>query len=282
VAISTHVALVVFDEPRLKEGQYGSFYSMCISLPDGAPGTKYNEKYDRHEAWLSFDEDKDEFDYLMSLSKGDELQVIYDGKRSRYTAVVPADYHRASATTAPGSGHSGRGPAAEPIQQPVPTAPAGGRNRYAMSHVETLGLAQLAGQSADVILRVFEQVTADERALDMSGDERLRVAISAFIEARRQWPAAREEMVNLTLRRALADIDPDGLPDDLLNLIAAYVPFFEGDAERVRAVFNALGLTRKDIDPEDRETWLEVFRIAADYAAQQDVTPLKAGDEIPF
>lgn len=285
-------ATVVFDRPLEKSGPHGPFYSMCIALPDGAPGAEYNEKYQRNQAYISFDEGRDEAPYLLSLTRGDELQVLYDTRRKRYYAVVPDG---ASTTGSPaadpvsGPAVGGVGNAAQlsqtvPVGSTAQSPPASGGRSQFLKPLEVEGFTLLAEQSAGIILRLLETIAPEGQRLDLNKDEQLRVAITSFIEANRHWERARTEAVQKAIEAKVYAIDPEALPDSLLELVAEYVPYYGDNPANVGKALKELGLSRDELDPDNPDTWLQVFHIARLHAEQKERQGPAQTDEnnLPF
>lgn len=259
-------ARAVFDSPRFNpEGQYGPYYSMMIELPEGAPGAQYDQQYDRHYAYMSFDADYEGVDDLLALDRGDPLQVIWNGKKYKPTS--------SGVTTTSSSQPTSRAPGPAKSVEQMPR------------HLVQLGLKRLAMDTAELALAVYEEVSGDERASDLNADERLRVALSGVIQANRDASRELSAAVERARREVIESADPDNLPTSLLNAIASLLPDMYESGGEVAEYLKLLGFSSADIDPADKDNWYEMYEIAKSAPLEDEVEEEEAeedGGEVPF
>lgn len=262
----------VFGPPLYKpDGKYGPYYTMTIEIPPDAPGVMYDDKYDRYYAYMNIDGEDEAVDELNSLSRGDEIQVAWNG--SKYIPVSGSSSGGASTPT-PSQSSGSKKSAVEPTSR----------------HLIRLGLAQLGKETALVALDILDAVSADPRAEELSPDERLRLAITGLIQANRDANRELARAINLAEQSVIERVDVEGLPGSLLEAIASLLPDKYESAAEVAASLKELGLGSDDIDPENKETWLEMYRIAKSIPDAADTEPdadpeeeLEGdGEKIPF
>lgn len=273
-------ATTVFDEPYgPKESQYGPYYSVTLSVPENSPGSKYNQEYDRWEAWLNFDAEAQEtLDYFTGLERGSEVTVVWNGKK----------YHPVIDDPPP----SQNGGSSQPAQQATQTesstvgqtsesAPESEQDNQSQSSQSQSERAQPIGDKernyylinrgrevVDVLGSFVTMVRANETFSDLSPEEQNRMAITAHIESRKQFGRNPDLQVLDFLEEEVKNLDPEDLPGNLLDLIVHTITGYE-DENQVREVFRELDIKQNDIDPDDPSTWLQVYRIARRYATYE-------------
>ncbi len=267
-------AQTVFDEPYgPKESQYGPYYSVTLSVPEGSPGAKYNEDYDRWEAWLIFDAEAQEtFDYFMGLARGSEITVVWNGKK----------YHPVIDDPPP----SANGNDARPAQQETQTesstvgqtsessqtnnqATQDRTERQNISDKErNYYLINRGREVVDVLESFVLMVRANETFADLSPEEQNRMAITAHIESRKQFGRNPDLQILDFLEEEVKNLDPEDLPGNLLEFIVQTMTGYE-NTETVREVFRELDIKQNDIDPDDPSTWVQIYRIARRYATYE-------------
>ena len=258
--VQVYKARTVFDTPRYNpEGKYGPYYSMMIELPEGAPGTKYDEQYDRIYAYMSYDEDHDDAQELYDLGRGAEFTVVWTG--NKYQPALDGNVNGAASTPAKATTTK------QTRQQAIEPTP---------KHILDEAYRMLAWETCNRVLTVYEAVSEDERAGDMSPDEKLRVAITGTIQANREASRELSRVISLVEHETIHSVDRDELPNSLLEAIAHLLQDKYDSVAELSAKLKELGLSSADIDPDDESTWFELYEIAksvpTDEVEEQDNT----------
>ena len=268
--MESYKAQVVFDTPLYEpEGKYGPYYSMMIELPEGSPGTRYDEDRERTYAYLSFDEGAKEEPILKALGRGDELQVVWTGRSykpmlSGETTVSPKP---AAATSA-----------AAPPKSLEPTSPT----------LIKMGMERLAWKTVDAALSLYTKVSEDERAESLNSDEKLRITLSGVIQANRDSSRELAYAIEQVEHEYITGVDAGDLPGSLLQAIADLLPDKYEGVEQVGSKLKELGLSSADIDKDDPSTWVEMYQIAKSVPAHEaeaeevaDFEDEESDDELP-
>lgn len=267
-------AEVVFPEPKYwekdKQGNdlpYGPFYSICLSLPEGAPGTDHVEKWDRYQAYMSFNPDSQEAGYLLSLTTGDKLQVVWEqrGQKGKYKAVVPNEALQPKEEVNHGT----------PQKKSTPQAPASLQRESEESGLlgeeETEAMRMAVDEIVPVLAYAYEAVGGWDIFREAGAEVMQKFAVTAFLYAKDRYrkinPAlvTKESNGEKNSMEIIYGADPNKLPGSLLKAIAEASEFIFDDVQAMEEL-QIFGLSRDDIDPEDKETWWRLFTIAHTYA----------------
>lgn len=278
-------AEVVFPKPKYwekdKQGNdlpYGPFYSICLSLPEGAPGTDYIENYKRYQAYMSFNPDSEEASYLLGLTTGDRLQVLWDqrGKKGKYKAIVPDEAIGIKTTTpAPSNVTNNR-------ITTTSSKPANNQAQQESDGLLTESELEAMGMAVDEIMPVlayaYESASGYEIFKQAGAEVTQKMAVTAFLYAKDRYRRIKPELVAAPPKQVpdiifgidpekldiILGIDPEKLPGSLLEAIAEASPYVD-DGTQAAAYLKIFGLSRDDIDIDDKDTWWKMFTIANNY-----------------
>lgn len=278
MSIQIYQATVIFPAERPKPSKFNDslYYTLCLNLPPGAPGTKHDPKYDEHKAYLNFNEGSAEEGYLRSLKKGDVLQVAYDtsGKSPRYMAILSEEQLAQPAPPQPKPAPSSAA-ASLPPERVAPAANGQGRPNDGLLSEADVAAHFIAQQQAlhlieNAHLLVVESEVLGQLPPDVQqkhattiflyGKDRYR-----FIDPRQEgWSAGGDEALERA-RAAIFALDPSGLPGNLLAAIAQLSENIDSVEEAI-AILKRFGLSRENIDPNDPSSWFDLYLIADGYA----------------
>lgn len=268
-------AEVVFPKPmyweRDRQGnelQYGPYYSMCIALPEGAPSTDYIELYNRHQAYLSFSEGSDEQDYLLGLTSGDELSVVWEqrGQKGRYKAVIPNEVIKLT------EGRVSSGPQPEK-EEPVPKIiPRQGEDNGLLGETKIEAMRMAVDEIIPVLAYAYESIQGWSIFMEAGPEVMQKFAVTAFLYAKDRYRQINPELVTknkMEIPEIIFGANPAELPGSLLEAIAEASEFVS-DKSQAAAYLKIFGLSKDDIDIDDKDTWWRMFAIAHTYGKVRD------------
>jgi hypothetical protein len=264
--LKPYTAKMIFDSPpeEPNSNEWGEYFTVTVELPEGAPKTRKNEKYERIEGWINYDAEDEVTDkYLRSLSRGDEFQVVWNGKK--YVAIVP--------DPPPSASQENNNPPdtdwIDDAQQSVP------QEKQKTEWVPVVGDKEkrffLARQGADVVEELATMVNivrANETFSSLSEEEQNRMAITAYIESgKRAYRSDNTKIISL-LENEITTLDPEGLPANFLEYCVMTIEGYDS-VDQVGAALKALDFSRDDLDPDNPQTWINVYRVARRYALHE-------------
>lgn len=240
---------LMFDTPvGPKESNWGDYQYYSIGIKLGDPSApKANED---GVIYLNFNEGSDTQEYIRGLSAGDEIQVVYDdrGKHPTYKAVI----------------EEGRKPKVTPTEvsadgQPRRSKSAGLLNEYGIN----AWLA--ASEQCILILSKLHSAVSSDPVLGQLGEEaQQKYAVTAFIHGDRNRHGVvldeGEEEEGEDAAEIVMSADVSKLPMSLIVAISEASSHVD-EPKQVAETLKRFGFSRDDIDPNDKESWLELYAI---------------------
>lgn len=291
MAVQTYEATVVFDKPKKLDSKFNpgeKYYAMCLELPPGAPGTEHvkGENYERDQAYITFNEGSDEEAYLLSLNSGDRLMVAWQtsGKRQKYVPVIPDNAVKQAPAQA--QTESNATPAKAKPYKKRPAPPPQSYPDYDEDGTysgESLVAYDAAVEEAVFMLEMAHARVADNEKLgQLPAEVQQKYAVTAFLSAKNRFRdidarvytrmKSVKERVSQNqdigaAREAIYAIDPASLPGSLLSTIAETLNL--DGIQEVAGILKRFGLSRDDIDPNDRNTWWRMYMIVSFFALRE-------------
>lgn len=271
-------AEVVFDSMKYGEGKYGPYYSMCLSLPPGAPGTDYVKQYDRHQAYISCNPDTPEQAYLSTLGRGDKLTVLYDSRKGgKYYPILPDNF----ASAAPARGTRTQQPETQTRTYAAPQPRAQGGTGL-LTDDDHEAWCYAIDEIVPILAYAHSTVAGDTVLSELGEEAQQKYAVTAFLYGKDRYrhidPTAirldeeDSEGETVDVEKIIYGVQKESLPQGLLVAIAAASHYIESPtmAAEYLKVFN---LSSADIDPNDKATWMRMFEIANSYALLKENIP---------
>lgn len=255
------MAEAVFDSPKyIEHGKFGPYYTMCISLPPGSPGTEHIKKYDRHQAYLSFNADAEVKDYLCSLTRGDKFQVVWDSSgKGKYYAVLPSD-------ATPQASAPGKQPS-NVIKSNITVRPK--QESGLLTEIDIMAMQYAIDEVVPILS--YAHTVAGRYFPEEPPEVVQKMAVTAFLYAKDRYrgidPEAAGDIPMLDgedVDKQITNLDAAGLPQNLLVKIGELSDYV-GSGKIAAEYLKLFGVSSDDIDPQDKTTWIRAFNIAHTY-----------------
>lgn len=279
--LQQYKANIAFDSPtEPKESKFGGpdYRSLAINLQDpGAPGVTTND-YGEHRAYITFNVGSELEGYLESLSRGDEITVVWDtsGKTAKYQPIVEQSKLNMPVSSEAKSAVGGNVTHISKYSGPQrnSTAPARG-GLYNERDIMSWEIA--IGEAVDILSRAHSMVSRDPVLGELPSDTQQKYAVTAYIDAGRRWHTIRPEALqqddggDAVVERSrqnpveiILNSDPSQFPGTLLDSIAFLVDGLD-DVNDVAGLLKKFGYSRADIDPDNPDTWVFMYNVADVY-----------------
>lgn len=237
------------------------YYSLGLIVDEDAPDARYNEGKDRYEVYITFNEGSDVEEYIKGLSAGDKIRIVYDerGDRSSYKPII--DKKKTSKAKK----------SKKPRVKPAEVA-ANGRGTNTVALKSPTGLLNDRGikawvasahQAIEILSELHDAVSNDEVLGALPEATQQKYAVTAFIHGdknRHGVVLPDEQPASPGAIEIILSADPDDLPMSLLKAIDEASSNVDGVRE-VAETLKRFGYSRDDMNPDDKEGWINFFAI---------------------
>lgn len=267
---ATYTGVVQYDpNPEPYPTANGPKHSIKIRLddPESLDISAQSSLKDGGVAVLWREPGKPILDYLLSLRKGDVVQIVWtDVGKGRFAWRFPQEIGQQYTSPSPVNRPAAAAYKSNPFVDRQPAQP---RKWKPISPAEGEALQNIANSYAELVLTQMAAIASDSRyqAMNLTAEDIRNVATGAAIQAFRMWTpgmemASEQEVAANTRDEQILAVDPTPptFVNDLLEKIAS-LSTAGTDKAGVVNTLREIGVGAGDIRKEDRDSWLRVAHI---------------------